>query len=51
MHAIETGAPALFLALADPPAIARFDSMREPNQSLRALSLSMIEQYRRLSTH
>src|SRR5271157_2249945 len=37
-------------ALADPPAIARFDSMSEPNQSLRALSLSMIEQYRRLST-
>lgn len=38
-------------ALADPPAIARFDSMREPNESLRALSLLMIEQYRRLSTH
>lgn len=37
-------------ALADPQAIARFDSMREPNQSLRALSLSMIEQYCRLST-
>jgi hypothetical protein len=37
-------------ALADPPAIARFDSMSEPNQSLRALALSMIEQYRRLST-
>lgn len=36
-------------ALADPPAIARFDSMREPNESVRALSLSMIEQYRRLS--
>ena len=36
--------------LAEPPAIARFDSMREPNQSLRALSLSMIEQYCRLST-
>jgi hypothetical protein len=36
-------------ALADPPAIARIDSMREPNQSLRALSLSMIEQYCRLS--
>lgn len=36
--------------LADPPAIARFDSVREPNESLRALSLSMIEQYRRLST-
>jgi len=36
-------------ALADPPPIARFDSMREPNQSLRALSLSMIEQYCRLS--
>ena len=37
-------------ALADPPAIARFDSMSEPNQSLRALALSMIEQYSRLST-
>ena len=37
-------------ALADPPEIARFDSMSEPNQSLRALALSMIEQYRRLST-
>jgi len=37
-------------ALADPPAIARFDSRSEPNQSLRALALSMIEQYRRLST-
>ena len=37
-------------ALANPPAIARFDSMGEPNESLRALSLSMIEQYRRLST-
>jgi hypothetical protein len=37
-------------ALAAPPAIARFDSMREPNESLRALSLSMIEQYCRLST-
>jgi hypothetical protein len=37
-------------ALANPPAIARFDSIREPSQSLRALSLSMIEQYRRLST-
>jgi len=36
-------------ALADPPPIARFDSMREHNQSLRALSLSMIEQYCRLS--
>jgi hypothetical protein len=37
-------------ALADPPAIARFDSMSETKQSLRALALSMIEQYRRLST-
>jgi|SRR5579863_323385 hypothetical protein len=37
-------------ALANPPTIARFESMRESNQSLRALSLSMIEQYRRLST-
>jgi hypothetical protein len=37
-------------ALANPPAIARFDSMGEPNESLRALSLSIIEQYRRLST-
>jgi hypothetical protein len=37
-------------ALADPPAIARFDAMREPNQSLRVWSLSMIEQYCRLST-
>jgi hypothetical protein len=37
-------------ALTVPPAIARFDSMREPNQSLRTLSLSMIEQYSRLST-
>ena len=37
-------------ALADPPAIARFDSMSEPNQSLRALALSMTEQYCRLST-
>jgi hypothetical protein len=37
-------------ALADPPTIDRFESMHEPNQSLRALSLSMIEQYRRLST-
>ena len=36
-------------ALANPPAIARFESMRESSQSLRALSLSMIEQYRRLS--
>lgn len=36
-------------ALADPPAIARFDSMREPKQ-LRGLSLSMLKQYRRLST-
>jgi hypothetical protein len=37
-------------ALSHPPAIARFDSMRTPNQSLRALSSSMIEQYRCLST-
>jgi hypothetical protein len=37
-------------ALADPPAIAQFDSMREPNQSLRGLSLSMVKQYRRPST-
>ncbi len=37
-------------ALGDPPAIARFDSMREPDQSLRTLSLSIIEQYSRLST-
>ena len=37
-------------ALANPPAIARFDAMPEPNPSLRPLSLSMIEQYRRLST-
>src|SRR5579859_3837518 len=36
-------------ALANPPAIARFECMRESNQSIRALSLSMIEQYRRLS--
>jgi hypothetical protein len=35
--------------LENPPAIARFDSIREPSQPLRALSLSMIEQYRRLS--
>jgi len=38
-------------ALSHPPAIARFDSMRTSNQSLQALSSSMIEQYRRLSTH
>jgi hypothetical protein len=37
-------------ALANRPAIARFDSMGEHNESLRALSLSMIERYRRLST-
>ena len=37
-------------ALADPPAIARFHSMRKPNQSLRSLCLSVIEQYSRLST-
>ena len=37
-------------ALADPPAIARFYSMRETNQSLRVLSSSMIDQYSRLST-
>jgi hypothetical protein len=38
-------------ALSHPPAIARFESMRESSQSLRALSLSIIEQYRRRSTH
>ena len=37
--------------LSQPPAIARFDSMRTSDQSLQALSTSMIEQYRRLSTH
>lgn len=37
-------------ALSHPPAIARFNSMRTPNQSLRELSSSMIGQYRRLST-
>jgi len=35
--------------LGDPPTIARFDSMLKPSQSLRELSLSMIEQYGRLS--
>lgn len=29
-------------ALGDPPAIARFDSMREPNQLMRESSLSML---------
>jgi hypothetical protein len=37
--------------LNDPPAIARFDSMSQPSQPLRALSLSLIEEYRRLSSH
>lgn len=37
-------------ALSHPPTIARFDSVRTTSQSLRALSSSMIEQYRRLST-
>jgi len=38
-------------ALSHPPSIARFDSMRTSDQSLQALSTSMIEQYRRLSSH
>lgn len=38
-------------ALDDPPTIARFDSVSQASQPLRALSLSMIEQYRRLSSH
>lgn len=37
-------------AFANPPAIARFDVLREQNPSLRGLSWSMIEQYRRLSS-
>ena len=37
-------------ALANPPAIARFEFMPESDPSLRVLSLSMIEQYRWHST-